>query len=151
VDVRNAQRKVRVDVRLLQRCSKVALLASGARDAEVSVVVVSDRRIHELNLRYRGLDRPTDVLSFSQQEDAAACQCAGLLGDVVLSAETALRQGAERHGRHRDPLHRELAILLVHGIAHLMGHDHRDESSRRKMRAVERRMLAEIDRAFTSA
>jgi probable rRNA maturation factor len=93
--------------------------------AELSVALVDDATIHELNRTYRRKDKPTDVLAFPQ--DAPL-----LLGDVILSIDTARRQAA----RHRRPLLAELTMLLAHGLLHLLGHDHRNDREERAMTAA---------------
>ncbi|KAA0256187.1 MAG: rRNA maturation RNase YbeY [Acidobacteria bacterium] len=89
-----------------------AAAAAGARGA-VSVLLCGDGRMRSLNRRWRGLDRPTDVLSFPAGEP-------GFLGDVVVDVPYAARQA----GRLGHGLDREVQVLLVHGVLHLMGHDH---------------------------
>lgn len=88
-------------------------------------MLTDDKEIHILNKNYRGVDRPTDVLSFSQQEEGTPQPASRLLGDVVISLETAARQAALR----KHSLQKELFILLAHGILHLLGYDH--ETSRK--------------------
>jgi probable rRNA maturation factor len=99
---------------------------------------VDDAAIARLNADYRGTPRPTDVLSFSQIEGAGP-EGGHLLGDVVISVETARRQARER-GR---PLDEEVAALLVHGVLHLLGYDHeRSAAGARAMFAREREVAA---------
>ena len=108
----------------------VALLdALGSAETELSILITDDGEIRELNRRYRRLDRATDVLSFSMG--------GALLGDVVISAETAARRALGR-------LDRELTCLLVHGVLHLLGHDHKKPAERRLMRARERALLRRL-------
>ncbi len=95
------------------------LQAAGEDDAEISVTIVNDEHIRRLNHEYRGLDKPTDVLSFSQREGEAIGQHHAL-GDIVLSVETAQRQ-AEHLGHSLDD---EIGELLFHGLIHLLGYDH---------------------------
>jgi probable rRNA maturation factor len=91
--------------------------------------------MHRLNARYRGVDRPTDVLAFAMREGPFAQFHPHLLGDVVISAETALRQART----HRRTLAEELTHLLIHGTLHLLGYDHEVSSAEaRLMRAKER-------------
>jgi len=102
--------------------------------AELSVVLVSDREMQALNRRWRRRDRPTDVLSFAQREGAGGAPD-GLLGDVVISLDTARRQARERG----ESLGREADRLLVHGLLHLLGYDHeRSDAEARRMRRRER-------------
>jgi probable rRNA maturation factor len=106
-----------VRARLLRRLAR-AMDAAGLGEAELSLSLVDDDEIHALNRRWRGKDQPTDVLSFGMSEAGGAES--GLLGDVVISVETAARQ-AQAGAR---PLEAELLHLAVHGLAHLAGYDH---------------------------
>jgi probable rRNA maturation factor len=101
------------------------------------VLLVGDRAIRRLNRTYLNHDHPTDVLAFSQQEGFPSPE-RHLLGDVVISVETAARQ-ARAHGHS---LAREVALLLIHGILHLVGYDDATPKARRRMGAAERRLLA---------
>jgi probable rRNA maturation factor len=100
-------------------------------DAEVSVLFTDDAFISELNQQYRGVEGPTDVLSFAlidAEDEVDSVKVKGLpdvLGDVVISLETAGRQ-AKEEGK---TLEQEIALLLVHGALHLLGYDH-DEPER---------------------
>jgi probable rRNA maturation factor len=125
-----------VDRRLLR--SRARLILSGLRHArsELSVALVGDDRMRELNAGYRGKDRPTDVLSFSLLEGEGAEHRGRLLGDVVIGLETAASQARRR----RRGLDEEVARLLIHGTLHLLGHDHEDDEEARVMRAEERRL-----------
>jgi len=126
----------RVDRRRLRRRAGAILRSIDRADAELSVTLVDDAAIAELNGRYRGRPRPTDVLSFSLLEGPHAERRGALLGDVVISLETAARQ-ASRAGRSLDD---EVLRLLIHGVLHLVGHDHEDAADARAMRAAERRV-----------
>lgn len=113
------------------------MMAAMALDAgaELSVLLCDDETIHDLNRRYRGQDRPTDVLAFAMEEGP---EVAGgghrVLGDVVVSVETARRQAATAGRSLVD----EVTMLLAHGLLHLLGFDHQS-------RAEERRMAARTD------
>lgn len=98
-------------------------------EAEVSVLLTDDVEIQELNLEYRDLDEPTDVLSFPLQEGEGAGIQPDMLGDVVISLEYAGRQAA---GRGWD-LGAELDFLLIHGLLHLLGHDHEEPAEADEM------------------
>ena len=105
----------------------------GVEGVECGLLLVSDRTMARLNERYRGVAGPTDVLSFPMREGPFQSLSPGLLGDVVISVETADRQ-AKRAGRS---LRTELAALLIHGILHLLGHDHHTPSETKKMKTLE--------------
>jgi len=138
ITVRNAQRRVPVDIRRLKSLAGRGLKVLGLEGAQLSVLVVADKRIRRLNRTYRQIDAPTDVLAFPQREGAGPELNPGLLGDVVLSAETADRQ-AVRLGR---TLERELDTLLVHGLLHLAGFDHEaSKEAREEMNRWKRKIL----------
>ena len=96
---------------------------------------MTDQTIHELNRQYRNKDKPTDVLSFPLADEV----CPTLLGDVVISIDTARRQARQRKRAFAD----ELRALLVHGILHLLGYDHEvSDSEAVRMRRKERELKA---------
>jgi len=107
--------------------------------AELSLALVGNREIHELNLRYRNKDEPTDVLSFPLWEKPPTGT--QILGDVVISIEQAEKQARKR----KRTLEEELETLLIHGILHLLGYDH--ERSRREAKIM-REMEKKIHRAL---
>uniref|UniRef100_A0A7S1TFJ3 Uncharacterized protein n=1 Tax=Compsopogon caeruleus TaxID=31354 RepID=A0A7S1TFJ3_9RHOD len=118
--------------------TSVTFVEAAARrpHAEVSVVLSSDAFIQRLNRQWRGLDHPTDVLSFPQGEDDQ-----DLLGDLIISVETAHRQAQERNHSDRD----EIRILLVHGLLHLLGYDHEvNQLQFDQMRAMEHQLLKSL-------
>ena len=92
----------------------------GRQNDEVSILLVNDAKIRKLNRQYRNIDAATDVLSFPQNDGEDAEFVSHMLGDVVISVETAKHQAAE----HRFSLEQELVLLLIHGILHLFGYDH---------------------------
>lgn len=114
----------------------LAMPAIDRPDAELAVSIVDDAAMRELNRAWRGRDTSTDVLSFPQ--DAGIDVPVDLLGDVVISLPTATRQAAER-GHAVDV---ELRVLLAHGLAHLLGHDHGTPDQARAMQVVEEALLA---------
>ena len=109
-------------------------------DAELSIVLCDDAFIHPINRDYRNKDKPTDVLSFSQREGEFAFHNDNILGDVIISIETAKRQALER----KHNLERETNILLIHGILHLIGYDHIEEAQALKMEGLEIEILSAI-------
>ncbi len=128
VIITNDQRAIKIPtgVRLLVRrcCNAVLTFENFGEPAEISVTFVDDEHIHELNKLHRNVDSSTDVLSFPLGEDGVydknidtgAC----ILGDIVISVETAVRQ-AEEYGH---TLQREIGFLTVHSMLHLLGYDH---------------------------
>lgn len=124
----------------LEAVAAQVLRAFGLDEAELSIVLCDDAFIHPLNRDWRGKDRPTDVLSFAQREGEEADEDDPVLGDVVISLETAARQAEERG----HPLGHELRVLLVHGICHLLGYDHEVDDEAEEMEALERDLLAEL-------
>ncbi len=133
LQVKNRQRKIRLDSRLLRRVGESTLAKMGVEGAECGLLLVGDRTMARLNERYRGIASSTDVLSFPMREGLFASLSPGQLGDVVISAETAHRQ-ARAAGRS---LREELAALLIHGILHLLGYDHQTASEARRMKRLE--------------
>jgi probable rRNA maturation factor len=129
-------------VDLLERAADVLLELLGRRDCELSVSVVGDEEIRVLNRDYRGKDRATDVLSFSQLEgEEVAGGDVVHVGDVVISLETAKRQAEAGDWSVEEELDR----LLVHGLLHLLGYDHEgSEEDAEVMRAEERRLVSAL-------
>jgi probable rRNA maturation factor len=134
---------------------KAAMEQEGVNPAaETSVVFVDDAYIQRLNLEYRGVDNPTDVLSFAMQEtveeqppiksefpEELAENEGPLLGDIIISLETAVRQAQE----YGHSLEREVAFLAIHGFLHLLGYDHLEEAETQVMRLREEAILAAQD------
>ena len=106
------------------RMVKAAALSERRKDLEVALRLCSDATIRELNRDYRNKDKPTDVLAFAQREAATADQA--LLGDIVISVDTAKKQA-------KKGLYAELLHLASHGLCHLLGYDHRDDAEERVM------------------
>jgi probable rRNA maturation factor len=114
------------------------LTGCGKGDSELSVLLVDDGLIHELNRQYRNMDRPTDVLSFAMQEGEFADLAQGILGDVIVSIPTAQRQAKAAKRELLD----EVTFLLAHGILHLLGYDHRTDEDHRRMTRETKRLVA---------
>lgn len=107
------------------------LAALRLRKAELSVMLCDDSTIRALNRTHRKKNKPTDVLAFALAEGEQLPGAEGVLGDVVISLDTARRQAEERgHG-----LWDEVTLLLAHGLLHLIGYDHRDDEEERTMNA----------------
>ena len=130
----------RLDVAQLRSRARATLAAIGHRSSELSIALVDDAEIAELNREHREKTGPTDVLSFSLLEGDFREHRGVLLGDVVISLETAARQAADRH----RSLAEEVSKLLIHGVLHLIGHDHEQDDEARTMQVEERRLWREI-------
>jgi probable rRNA maturation factor len=120
--------------RRLRAKGRAFLLALGRGEAELSILLTTDAGIRRLNRRWRGVDRPTDVLSFPLSDPPGA---GTLLGDVVISLDTAARRGGEDARAVRVELDRYLA----HGILHLLGFDHERRADARVMAAREEALV----------
>ena len=130
VIISNDQKAVKIPtgIRLLVRrcCNAVLTYEQFGESAEISVMFVDDARIRELNKEFRKIDQSTDVLSFPLGEngeyDVNKDTGARVLGDIIISVETAVKQAAV----YGHSLQREIAFLTVHSMLHLLGHDHTD-------------------------
>lgn len=139
--INDLQDKIKVEEELFKLLERVALKAlaeqgAGRREGEISLAFVDNAYIHELNKNYRDKDKPTDVLSFPM-DDINNEQPYVLLGDIIISLEKAKEQ-AEEYGHSFE---REMAFLTVHGVLHLLGHDHEGEEEREWMEKEQRRVL----------
>jgi len=124
IDVTNASSNTTFDVEIIHRVVLATVNAHHIEDYEVSVLLTDDRHMTELNLEYRGIDAPTDVLAFAMREgEDNELISHNILGDIVISLETAERQATtEKH-----LLEEEVAFLTVHGVLHLLGYDHQTQ------------------------
>ena len=132
--------------RLRNSALKVLQAENCSDSAEVSVLLTDDETIKILNREYRDIDDSTDVLSFSQHEGAdefCGVQDENLLGDIVISVETAKRQAKERGVDLCD----ELDMLLVHGLLHLLGYDHDEQKQEELMFARQTELIRQIELA----
>ena len=137
--VRKVARKA-LEVARPARSAKRSRAGKGYREAQVSILFCSDSYIKRLNREYRKVDASTDVLAFSMFEGRFSKVHPEILGDVVISLETASRQAR----RFRHSLDEEIALLVVHGILHLLGHDHLKKKDKELMRRKEKQILSEV-------
>ena len=118
-----------------------AALAHRERNGEITVTLVDDEAIHEINRSYRNVDRPTDVISFPSEEgESIAAIPDGFLGDIIISVPRAQAQ-AEEYGHSFS---RELSFLAVHGTLHLLGYDHMTEDEAKEMFGLQEDILKEM-------
>jgi probable rRNA maturation factor len=143
VAVLNRRRLKGVRADNVRRDAQIVLELTGESASELTVSLVSDAEIHELNRKYRQKDRPTDVLAFAMREGETGPGDLAVLGDVVISLDTAERQAQ----RLRRTLADEVRVLLIHGVLHLLGYDHeRGAAEARRMHAMERRLRDRLRR-----
>lgn len=117
IEVVNRQRRVKIDTGAWTDFSAKALDAIGSSGSSATIAFLSDKSIRKLNKDFRGVDKPTDVLSFPADEP-------NNLGDVAVSVETAARQAKE----NRLTFDTEVAQLILHGLLHLSGYDHETDN-----------------------
>jgi probable rRNA maturation factor len=136
-----------VDTEALRTVVARALTAEGQPDGELTLVITDDTQVQELNQTYRGLDEPTDVLSFAAQESqpdadgvnfVSAPEAARYLGDIIIAFPYAAANAAAQGRAVRD----ELALLAVHGTLHLLGYDHGSAEEEEVMWAHQAQILA---------
>ncbi len=134
----------------LQKIVEQVLEAQGAgAEVEMGLVIATEERVKQLNRDYRGRDEPTDVLAFAAREEAGADHPPFIhppdgilhLGEVIISYPQAEMQA----GEHRHSIKRELAILIIHGVLHLLGYEHDKPEPERQMRAREAEILSYIE------
>ena len=129
---------------------QVLIAQRAGSDVELGLVVAGQERVQELNRSYRGKDEPTDVLAFSATEEMGADFPPFVqphdgvlhLGEVIISYPQAITQAEE----HRHSVKKELAILIIHGVLHLLGYEHDKPELELQMRTRESEILAHIER-----
>jgi len=142
------------EVSWLQSVAEQILVAQGAGSGvELGLVITSQERVQQLNQSYRGKDEPTDVLAFSATEEIGpdfppfVIPPDGVLhlGEVIISYPQAVTQAQE----HQHSVKKELAILIIHGVLHLLGYEHDKPERRRLMSAREAEILSYIERGLS--
>lgn len=142
IRVTNTSSNTTFDVKVVRNAVLATLKAHNAEACEVSVLLTDDADIKHLNRDYRGIDAPTDVLAFAMRDGEDGDVNPNLLGDLVISLETASRQIAtgdpfsathssletEKREITHDSLETEVALLAVHGALHLLGYDHQTQA-----------------------
>ena len=108
------------DYKYLEKIINRTLEMENVKDSTFSIVFIDDEYMHELNLKYRGIDRTTDVLSFAFEDNNKICYNIRQLGEIFVSIPK-MKLQAKEYGHSEK---RELAFLIVHGILHLLGYDH---------------------------
>ncbi|MBR5291941.1 MAG: rRNA maturation RNase YbeY [Clostridia bacterium] len=139
--------EVFMEISAPEECSDIvseaieAALVHRGRSGMITVTLVDDEAIHEINRSYRNVDRPTDVISFPSEEgESIAAIPDGFLGDIIISVPRARAQ-AEEYGHS---FRRELSFLAVHGTLHLLGYDHMTEVEAKEMFGLQEDILKEM-------
>tara|TARA_B110000438_G_scaffold273423_1_gene292817 strand:+ start:502 stop:1002 length:501 start_codon:yes stop_codon:yes gene_type:complete len=136
--IKNEHPQIKIDTQKIKKQIARVLSSLDCNEHEISILFIGDEEIRDLNQRFRGIDRSTDVLSFPQHfEGEPEIPGESILGDIAISLETAHSQ-SEEHGLS---LEEELTLLLIHGILHLLGYDHEisdqeEERMRKKTREL---------------
>lgn len=138
IDIQNLQSVARIDKHKIIECADRVLNAMGESEAELSLVLVNDMYIRNLNWKYRRKDSPTDVLAFPMRDSRGLSGV--ILGDVVISVETAAREAKKR----KKDLQDELDLYFVHGILHLLGYDDEKPRARKKMKDKEKELMGNL-------
>jgi probable rRNA maturation factor len=127
--------------------TKTLATAKVTPKVQLDLLITDDETVHTLNKTYRNVDRPTDVLAFALTEESSEREPfvsppdePAHLGEVIVSYPAAVRQ-ADEHGHSVE---QELAILVIHGVLHLLGSDHEESADEVKMRALEEKALTEV-------
>lgn len=135
-------RDTKIEEVIQKVCDEVSRVY-GLEDDELSILLCDNNKIHELNKEYRGIDRPTDVLSFALNEGddyEGSEEEHHLLGDMILSLERAHEQAVE----YGHSFERELAYLTTHSCLHILGYDHMTDEDKKEMRTEEEFVLSNL-------
>lgn len=143
-EIEENQLYIDVANKVFQKCFEIENLLD--KNLYINIVFTSPNKIHEINKKYRDVDRETDVLSFPMFEkeelkNYVAKPWKDILGDIIISIEQVKKQ-AEEYGHSFE---RELAYMMVHGFYHLMGEDHIEENDKKIMREKEENVLNELN------
>ncbi len=140
ISIENRQKKFKIDRRRLRRSLKRLLRELRCEDGELSLLLVDDDQIREFNRTYLKRDRSTNVISFSMREGEFSDINPRLLGDIILSAETAYRDAATGNIDFMD----EVEFLIIHGLLHLLGYEHENVAATesRQMKRRERELFS---------
>jgi len=122
--IENRQKQISIDRRSVRRAMSTILKYLNCSDKVISLLFVDDKEIREINRRYLSRDYPTNVLAFSLTEGEFGDINPDILGDIVISAETAFKDAVESGIEFND----ELAFLMIHGVLHLLNYDHENAS-----------------------
>jgi probable rRNA maturation factor len=143
LQIKNSQNKIKIDKRMIRGTVSKILKILNCADKEISLSFVDDENIKKLNKQYLGKDKATNVLSFSLQEGEYGNINPQILGDIIISVETAQRDAL--YGKLT--IAQEIDFLIIHGILHLLGydHEHTTEKETHRMRQKEKELFNVIN------
>lgn len=138
VEVINEYNKEIVEIDLLRDFISFALNKLSLKNVMFNVIIINDESIHKINKEYRGVDRPTDVITFALEDDKSiTTPQVRVLGDVYISYDKVISQ-ANEYGHSTK---REICFLAVHGLLHLLGYDHMNKEDEEKMFGLQKELL----------
>ena len=142
LQIENSQSKIKIDKRMIRSTVLKILKTLGCADKEISLSFVDDEKIKKLNIQYMGKDKATNVLSFSLLEGEYGNINPQILGDIIVSVETAQRDTL--YGKLT--IDQEIDFLIIHGILHLLGYNHENTTKREtnKMQQKEKELFTTI-------
>ena len=141
IKIKNIQKKVKIrNIGELEKTVIQVLRSEGIKKAEISILLVDNKTIRKFNRKYRGIDRATDVLAFSQQEGKFSGLNPELLGDIIVSVDKARSQSRS----YKQSFKKELELYLIHGCLHLLGYGDNTERDRKRMQKKQEGVLDKI-------
>ena len=141
IDIINETDK-KIDINDLRHTIEYALDFENVKNAILNVIIIDNEKIHKINKEYRGIDRPTDVISFALEDDKTFVRTDfRVLGDIYISIDKTIEQ-AQTYGHS---FRRELSFLTVHGILHLLGYDHMVEEDEKIMFRKQEEILDKLE------
>jgi len=139
IDINNLTDEKLLEINELEEYLKFVADYMKVNDAIVSVIIVDNNKIHEINKEYRGIDRPTDVISFALEEGEDYEVKERMLGDIYISIDKVYEQAKE----YGHSVKRELFFLATHGFLHLLGYDHMKKEDEDIMFPLQEKILEE--------
>jgi len=146
IDIRPEIHKPKIED-ALEKAAERTLAIEKSEDCEVSILLTDDDEIQKLNATYREVDAPTDVLAFAMREGTDGDLNSEILGDVVISIQTAKRQAEE----YRHSIEAELSLLVIHGILHLLGYDHAEKDETQIMQEKQKEIIYSLGYHLTKS
>ncbi len=138
--VREEDTKLPVSKEKLENIAAYTFQLTGKGEGDISLVVCNDKFITQLNKKYKKRSSPTDVLSFPMRDGGFFQSKGNILGDIVISADTAKRQAKELG----ESLEEEFFILFIHGLLHLLGYNHKSQAEEKTMREITQNILTGV-------